>query len=155
MGSLTVPIYGFTLALALLFGGQDPLSAERQLQMTGQGRFTYFADLSTVADDGNGVRRLRALQLSDEPMMIGDVAFIGGWSNWSFDCVQRTARRIDFSSLRSDGVEGPATPVQTGVYPLSPGGDAAELAAVACGEIEQKIDARNLNEAIALASEID
>lgn len=155
MSSLAVPIYGFTLILALLLGGRDPTSADRQLQMTGQGRFTYFADLATIVDQGNGVRQLRALQLSDEPVMIGDAAFIGGWSNWSFDCVQRTARRIDFSSLRTDGVEGPSTPVQTGAYPLSPGGDAAELAAVACGEIDPKIDARSLTEAITLSRNLD
>ena len=122
------------------------------LQMTGQGRFTYFAALDTISPMAANLRQLDALQLS-EPIEIGTETYIGGWSRWVFDCEARTAQRLDFSSLKADGTRGPATPTRGQAYPLVAGGDAAELAAVACGEVERRIDARTLQEAVKLSED--
>ena len=74
-------------------------------------------------------------------MMIGGVAYVGGWSWWRFDCAARTADRLDFASLRADGGEGPRTPENAPPYPIAPGGDADELAAAACAEAAAPIGA--------------
>lgn len=146
------------LFLAALTAATPPAVAQAdslRLQMTGQGRFTYFADLDSVRPHSDGRAALRALQLNDEPMQIGDKRYLGGWSLWAFDCDNRSAERVDFASLTEDGQVGPATPTRTGPYPVVAGGDAAELAAVACREEAPRVDARSLTEAIALATDND
>lgn len=123
-----------------------------RLQLTGHGRFSYYADLNTrrVAEDGR--QQLRAMQLTDEAFTIGGVRYVGGWSWWAFDCDGAMAQRIDFASLREDGTIGPITPVSTPPYQIMPGGDAAELAAVACNQIPERVDAQTLAQAMALTA---
>ncbi|WP_312821041.1 surface-adhesin E family protein [Brevundimonas sp.] len=120
-----------------------------RLQQVREGRFVYFADLDTISREGSGAR-LRSLQMSDEPMLIDGKAYIGGYSNWQFDCEARTGRREDYASLRDDGTVGPVTPIRSQPIDLAPGGEAAELAAVACGEVPQSLDATSIEEALAL-----
>ncbi|MBD3835452.1 hypothetical protein [Brevundimonas sp.] len=114
--------------IALLLALADP-----QLVETGLGRFAQFADVGSIEREGD-VARMRSLQVAEEGFHVGDVLYVGGWSWWAFDCRARTADRLDFASLREDGVEGPATPDPAPAYDAAPGGDAAELLGVACGE---------------------
>lgn len=114
--------------IALLLALADP-----QLVETGVGRFAQFADVGSIEREGD-VARMRSLQVAEEGFHVGDVLYVGGWSWWAFDCRARTADRLDFTSLRKDGAEGPATPDPAPAYDAAPGGDAAELLAVACGE---------------------
>ena len=114
--------------LALLLALADPRLVE-----TGVGRFAVFADIASIERQGDMVR-MRELQVAEAGFKVGDVSYVGGWSRWAFDCRARMADRLDFASLRADGVEGPATPDAAPPYPAAPGGDAAELLAVACGE---------------------
>ena len=125
---------------------------DHALVLTGAGRFAIFADVASVTPDGDGVR-MRSLQVSEEDMVIGGVAYAGGWSWWRFDCVAQTADRLDFASLRADGVEGPITPTQSSPYAIAPGGDAAELAAVACGAETRTADAVSAAEAVRIGRE--
>lgn len=128
--------------IALLLALADP-----QLVETGVGRFAQFADVSSIEREGD-VARMRSLQVAEAGFRVGEVLYIGGWSRWAFDCWARTADRLDFASLRADGVEGPATPDPAPAYDAAPGGDAAELLAVACGETEPE-RALTLDQAIA------
>lgn len=107
--------------------------AEPQLVETGVGRFAQFADAGSIEREGD-VARMRSLQVAEQGFRVGEVFYVGGWSRWAFDCRTGTADRLDFAALRADGVEGPATPDPAPPYPAAPGGDAAELLAVACGE---------------------
>ena len=125
---------------------------DHALVLTGIGRFAVFADAASLTPDGDGVR-MRSLQVNEEDMVIGEVAYAGGWSWWRFDCVAQTADRLDFASLRADGVEGPLTPTQSAPYAIAPGGDAAELAAVACGTETQTADAVSAAEAVRIGRE--
>ena len=120
---------------------------DHALVLTGVGRFAVFADSASLTPDGDGVR-MRSLQISEEDMVIGGVAYSGGWSWWRFDCAAQTADRLDFASLKADGTEGPITPENAPPYVISPGGDAAELAAVACGAQAQTADAVNTADAV-------
>ncbi len=120
---------------------------DHALVLTGIGRFAVFADAASVTPDGDGVR-MRSLQVNEEDMVIGDVAYAGGWSWWRFDCAGQTADRLDFASLRADGTEGPITPTKSAPYAIAPGGDAAELAAVACGTEAWIADAVSAAEAV-------
>ena len=120
---------------------------DHALVLTGVGRFAVFADSASLTPDGDGVR-MRSLQISEEDMVIGGVAYSGGWSWWRFDCAAQTADRLDFASLKADGTEGPLTPENAPPYVISPGGDAAELAAVACGAQAQAADAVNTADAV-------
>ena len=113
--------------IALLLALADP-----QLVPTGVGRFAIYADAASIEREGD-VARMRELQVTEAGFRVGDVVYVGGWSRWAFDCVAGTADRLDFASLRSDGSEGPATPDPAPAFPAAPGGDAAELMAVACG----------------------
>ena len=128
------------------------VAQEHALVLTGVGRFAIFADAASITPDGDGVR-MRSLQVSEEDMAIGDVAYSGGWSWWRFDCAAQTADRLDFASLRADGVEGPITPTKSSPYAIAPGGDAAELAAVACGAEARSIDAVSTAEAVRIGRE--
>lgn len=125
---------------------------DHALVLTGVGRFAVFADSASLTPDGEGVR-MRSLQISEEDMVIGGVAYSGGWSWWRFDCAAQTADRLDFASLKADGTEGPITPEAAPPYAIAPGGDAAELAAVACGTQAQAADAVNTADAVRIGRE--
>jgi hypothetical protein len=137
------------LTTGLALSSTAAAAEDQALVLTGIGRFAVFADAASVTPDGDGVR-MRSLQVSEEDMIIGDVAYAGGWSWWRFDCAARTADRLDFASLRADGVEGPITPESAPPYPIAPGGDAAELAAVACDSPARSIDATSAADAVKL-----
>lgn len=142
-----------TLALLILslLAAPQP-TTEHRLVLTGAGRFAIFADVASITPDANGVR-MRSLQISEEDMVIGDTAYVGGWSWWRFDCAAQTADRLDFASLKADGTEGPITPTKSAPYAIAPGGDAAELAAVACGTEARAIDAVSTAEAARIGRE--
>jgi len=133
-----------TAALAATPAQEPPVM---ELALTGVGRFAIFADRASITADGDGVR-MRSLQVSEEDMMIGGVAYVGGWSWWRFDCAARTADRLDFASLRADGTEGPRTAETAPPYAIAPGGDADELAAVACGAAQPETLAFNTEDAV-------
>ncbi|WP_426018102.1 surface-adhesin E family protein [Brevundimonas sp. DWR2-3-1b1] len=116
------------LLLALLLTRADP-----QLVETGVGRFAIYADVASIEQDGD-IAHMRELQVTEAGFKVGDVTYVGGWSRWAFDCRAKTADRLDFASLKSDGTEGPATADPAPAYAAAPGGDAAELLAVACGD---------------------
>ena len=138
------------LATAAFFLLATSASAQdHALVLTGIGRFAVFADAASITPDADGVR-MRSLQVNEEDMVIGDVAYAGGWSWWRFDCVAQTADRLDFASLRADGVEGPITPTKSAPYAIAPGGDAAELAAVACASGRPTADATTAADAVKL-----
>ncbi len=109
----------------------DPTPDGPRLVLTGAGRFAVLADLSTIHADGEVVR-MRSLQVTEADFTAGGQSYWGGWSWWTFDCRAGTADRLDFASVREGGAEGPATPDGEPPYPAAPGGDAAELLAVAC-----------------------
>lgn len=142
-----------TLALLILslMAAPQP-TTEHRLVLTGVGRFAIFADVASVMPDADGVR-MRSLQVSEEDMVIGDTAYVGGWSWWRFDCAAQTADRLDFASLKADGTEGPITPTKSAPYAIAPGGDAAELAAVACGAEPRAIDAVSTADAVRIGRE--
>ncbi len=133
-----------TAALAIAPSEAPPAM---DLALTGVGRFAIFADRASITPDDDGVR-MRSLQVSEEDMMIGGVAYVGGWSWWRFDCAARTADRLDFASLRADGTEGPRTAETAPPYAIAPGGDADELAAVACGGTTPSSTVRSTAEAV-------
>lgn len=143
-----MPIIAALLSVALTSVPTEE-ARPQELALTGVGRFAVFADLASIRPDGDGVR-MRALQVSEEDMEIGGAAYVGGWSWWRFDCAARTADRLDFASLRTDGTEGPITPETAAPYPIAPGGDAAELAAAACGEAALPVVASSAAEAVRL-----
>ena len=118
-----------------------------ELILTGVGRFAVFADRASITPDQDSVR-MRALQISEDDMVIGDVAYTGGWTWWRFDCAGRVAARLDFASLRADGVEGPSTPDDSPPLAIAPGGDADELAAVACAGAGAPVVARTTQAAV-------
>ena len=139
------PAILFSLMLA------TPACAEPQegprLVLTGVGRFAVLADLSTVSRDGD-MTRMRSL-VTEEDFTVGGQTYWGGWSWWTFDCRSRTADRLDFASVRTGGAEGPATPDAAPAYPAAPGGDAAELLAVACDPASAgEADADTLQDAV-------
>ena len=129
------------LLLALMSTGADPA-----LVPTGVGRFAIYADVASIEREGD-VARMRELQVAEAGFRVGDVLYVGGWSRWAFDCRARTADRLDFASLRADGTEGPATPDTAPAYDAAPGGDAAELLAVACAGARPS-ETQSLDEAI-------
>ncbi|WP_438852759.1 hypothetical protein [Brevundimonas nasdae] len=134
-----------TLMLALL---ADPSPA---LAPVGVGRFAIYADVNSIARDGD-IARMRELQVTETGFKVGDVLYVGGWSRWAFDCRAMTADRLDFSSLRADGTEGPATPDNAPAYPAASGGDAAELLAVACAS-QKPTDTMSLGDAVRLGQQ--
>ena len=127
--------------IVLLLALSDPA-----LVQTGVGRFAQYADVASIVRQGDAAR-MRSLQVAEQGFHVGDVLYVGGWSRWAFDCVAGTAYRLDFASLRSDGSEGPATPDPAPAFPAAPGGDAAELMAVACG-VQAAPNGLSLSEAI-------
>lgn len=113
------------LMLALL---ANPAPA---LAPVGVGRFAIYADVNSIERHGD-IADMRELQVAETGFKVGDIVYVGGWSRWAFDCRAMTADRLDFASLRADGTEGPATADTAPAYEAAPGGDAAELLAVAC-----------------------
>ena len=142
-----------TMVAALgLLTAPAAMAEDHALVLTGVGRFAVFADAASITPDGDGVR-MRSLQVSEADMVIGGVAYSGGWSWWRFDCAGQTADRLDFASLKADGTEGPITPTRSQPYAISPGGDAAELATVACGPGSNKADAATAADAVRIGRE--
>ena len=127
--------------IALLLALIDP-----QLVETGVGRFAIYADVASIEQEG-GIAHMRELQVAEAGFKVGDVTYVGGWSRWAFDCQAMTADRLDFASLRADGTEGPATADPAPAYAAAPGGDAAELLAIACAA-ERPAETLSRNEAI-------
>ena len=122
-----------------------------QLAFAGSNRFAVFADLASISPEpaeGAAVVRMRSLQISREDMLIGSVAYVGGWSWWRFDCAAWTADRLDFASLRADGTEGPVTPENAPPAPITAGKDAAALAAAACGKAVPAVEATSTAAAV-------
>lgn len=125
------------------------LQVQPQLVLTGVGRWAMFADAASVAREGD-IGRMRALQVAGADFTAGGKAYWGGWSWWRFDCAARTGQRLDFASVAVGGAEGPATPMPGEPELLAPGGDAAELAAVACAADAPAADAVSVETAVAL-----
>lgn len=121
--------------------------AVHALAMTGVGRFVVFADLATIEREG-GIARMRSLQVVEEDFTVGTTRYLGGWSWWRFDCEAGMADRLDFASVAVGGGEGPSTPEGQPAYAAAPGGDAAELLAVACGTVEPEVAAVTVDEAV-------
>ena len=142
----------FLATAAFFLLATSAMAQDHALVLTGIGRFAVFADAASLTPDGDGVR-MRSLQINEEEMVIGGVAYAGGWSWWRFDCAAQTADRLDFASLRADGTEGPITPTKSAPYAIAPGGDAAELAAVACGSEARTADAVSAAEAVRIGHE--
>ncbi|WP_425991309.1 hypothetical protein [Brevundimonas sp. TWP2-3-2] len=117
------------------------------LVLTGVGRFVVFADAATIRREPDGVR-MRSLQVVEADFTVGTTRYLGGWSWWRFGCDAGTADRLDFASVAVGGAEGPSTPEGQPAYPAAPGGDAAELLAVACGTVEQKVVATTVEAAV-------
>jgi hypothetical protein len=117
------------------------------LVLTGVGRFVMFADVATIRREPDGVR-MRSLQVVEEDFTVGTTRYLGGWSWWRFDCEARMADRLDFASVAVGGAEGPGTPEGQPAYEASPGGDAAELLAVACGTMKPDVVAATVDEAV-------
>lgn len=141
-----------TMAALAALTAPAAMAQDHALVLTGVGRFAVFADAASVTPDGDGVR-MRSLQVSEADMVIGDIAYSGGWSWWRFDCAAQTADRLDFASLKADGTEGPITPTRSAPYAIAPGGDAAELAAVACVSETRTADAVSAAEAVRIGRE--
>ncbi|MGQ2991517.1 MAG: hypothetical protein ACT6RD_13200 [Brevundimonas sp.] len=117
--------------------------------ITGAGRFAQAADTASIVREGDTVR-MRVLQVADKDFHVGDVAYWGGWSWWRFDCAARTADRLDFASVREGGIEGPAMTENQPAYSIVSGGDADELAAVACAAEPPASQAVTLEDAVRL-----
>ena len=122
------------------------------LVLTGVGRFVVFADAATIRREADGVR-MRSLQIVEADFTVGTTRYLGGWSWWRFDCEGRTADRLDFASVAVGGAEGPSTPERQPAYAAAPGGDAAELLAVACGMVEPEVLATTVDEAVRIGRE--
>lgn len=120
--------------------------------LTGVGRFAVFADVRSIVRQGDVVR-MRSLQVVEEDFKIGDVAYWGGLSWWSFDCRLRTADRLDFASVALGGIEGPATLDSDPAITASPGGDAEELLNVACAREWPLPDSVGIWDAVSLGRE--
>ncbi len=138
------------LLLSLLGGVAGTGASSHDLVLVGVGRYAVFADRGSVFREPTDVVTLRALQVVEAEFRVGDTAYVGGWSNWRFDCAAQTADRLDFASLKADGSEGPTTPETAPPYPVVAGGDAAELAAVACNDWPGLEAAPSIDAAISL-----
>ena len=126
-----------------------PHSPPHAFVITGAGRFAQAADTASITRDGDVVR-IRVLQVADQNFHVGETAYWGGWSWWSLDCAARTADRLDFASVREGGAEGPSMPDDQPAYPIVSGGDAEELAAVACAAEPPVSQAATVEDAVRL-----
>lgn len=137
------------MACALPAAAQTTAPAEHRFVLTGAGSFAVFADLATLQRNAD-TATIRSFQVVEPGFAVGSTAYWGGFSRWSFDCKAMTADRLDFASVREAGVEGPSSPDKQPAYPAAPGGDAAELLAVACGDPDRTADASTLEAAVTL-----
>lgn len=145
---LTAVVLGATLMAAPACAGPATTPDGPQLVLTSVGRFAVMADLSSIRREGDQAR-MRSLQVTGPDFTAAGETYWGGWSWWAFDCAARTADRLDFASVREGGAEGPATPDDAPAYDAAPGGDAAELLAVACDPASVgEADADNLEDAV-------
>jgi hypothetical protein len=135
---------GFALAAVAMAVQAAP---EHRFVLTGSGRFAVFADLSTIERDGD-TATMRSFQVVEPGFTAGANAYWGGWSRWRFDCKALTADRLDFAGVREGGAGGPASPDNQPAYAAVPGGDAAELLAVACGDANRPGEATTLEDAV-------
>ena len=117
------------------------------LALTGVGRFAVFADLATIWRQPTFVL-MRSLQVVEADFTVGTTRYLGGWSLWRFDCGAGMADRLDFASVAVGGAKGPAMPDGQPAYAAAPGGDAAELLAVACGTVEPEVVATTVEDAV-------
>ena len=136
---------GFALAAIAMAAQAAP--EPHRFVLTGSGRFAVFADLSTIERDGD-IATMRSFQVVEPGFTAGANAYWGGWSRWRFDCKAMTADRLDFAGVREGGAEGPSSPDNQPAYAAAPGGDAAELLAVACGDADRPSDATTLEDAV-------
>lgn len=118
------------LALVPVSGAAQDLGHD--LVLAHLGRFAVFADRTSIRREGD-VAEMRALQVADADFRVGDQAYWGGWSRWRFDCVARSADRLDFASLREGGAETAPYPDEAPAYDAAPGGEAGQLLEIACG----------------------
>lgn len=139
---------------ALMFAAvvQTAPAAEHAFVLTGAGRFAVFADLASIQRDGDQVE-IRAFQVAEPGFTAGGTGYWGGWSRWRFDCAHRMANRLDFASVREGGAEGPTSSLSAPAYEAVPGGDAAELLAVACATETRSTDVTTLEAAVTLGRE--
>jgi len=144
-------LFVILLALSVVVPAQ---AAEVRLALTGVGRFAVFADISSIQPDGDGVR-MRAFQVVEDSFAVDGTGYWGGWSWWRFDCAAHTADRLDFAAVRTGGEAGPAVADAAGPYEASPGGDAAELLAMACRPetAATAVEVGSLAEAVSLGRE--
>jgi len=131
-----LPVAAQTAAAA-----QTPADGHRFV-LTGAGSFAVFADLATLKREAD-IATMRSFQVVEPGFAVGGTAYWGGWSRWSFDCKALTADRVDFASVREGGLEGPSSPDGQPAYAAAPGGDAAELLAVACGDPDRPAPGTN------------
>ena len=129
-----------------------PPAEAHALVLTGVGRFAVFADVLSIERRWEVVY-IRSLQVVEEDFTVGTTRYLGGWSWWRFDCDAGMADRLDFASVAVGGAEGPSTPEEQPAYQAAPGGDAAELLAVACGTVEPEVAATSVDEAVRIGRE--
>ncbi len=129
-----------------------PSPPAHQMVLTGVGRFAVFADVAGIERRPEAVR-MRSLQVVEADFTVGTTRYLGGWSWWAFDCEAGMADRLDFASVAVGGAEGPSTPEGQPAYAAAPGGDAAELLAVACGVVEPEVVATTVDEAVRIGRE--
>lgn len=137
----------FLVLVALLINGQASATEGRWV-LTGAGRFAVFADLDSVRREGDSAW-LTSFQVVEEDFRIGGRSYSGGLSHWWFDCAARMADRLDFISVNAEFGFGEGTAEPEPAYDAAPGGDAAELLAVACDPASAgEADADNLEDAV-------
>lgn len=66
----------FLATAAFFLLATSAMAQDHALVLTGIGRFAVFADAASLTPDGDGVR-MRSLQINEEDMVIGDVAYAG------------------------------------------------------------------------------
>jgi len=135
------------LLLALTMNGQAS-PTEGQWVLTGVGRFAVFADVGSIRREGD-IAFMTSFQVVEEDFGIGGRPYSGGLSHWSFDCAAHMADRLDFISVNAALGFGEGTAEPSPAYAAVPGGDAAELLAVACDPASAgEADADNLADAV-------
>jgi hypothetical protein len=136
------------LVLLALASGAQASSTEGRWVLTGVGRFAVFADLNSIRREGD-IALMTSFQVVEEDFGIGGRPYSGGLSHWSFDCATHMADRLDFISVNAALGFGEGTAEPGPAYPAVPGGDAAELLAVACDPASAgEADADNLSDAV-------
>ena len=117
--------------------------------VTGSGRFAQVADTASIVRDAD-IARIRVLQVADSRFTVGGTHYWGGWSWWRFDCALKTADRLDFASVREGGLMGPVVADDAPAYPIAAGGDAEELANLACSDTPAANQIHTLEDGVSL-----